>query len=41
MLNVDGISKKDKEKLIWKNVKQEIGIGNLVRDLFKLWRNMV
>jgi len=40
MLNVDGISKKDKEKLIWKNVKQEIGIGNLVRDLFKLWRNM-
>ena len=41
MLNVDGISKKDKEKLIWKNVKQEIGISNLVRDLFKLWRNMV
>ena len=40
MLNVDGIPKKDKEKLIWKNVKQEIGIGNLVRDLFKLWRNM-
>jgi len=41
MLNVDGVSKKEKEKLIWKNVKHEIGIGNLVRDLFKLWRNMV
>ena len=40
MLNVDGIPKKDKEKLIWKNVKQEIGIRNLVIDLFKLWRNM-
>ncbi len=40
MLNVDGTSKKDKEKLIWKNVKQEIGIGHLGRDLFKLWRNM-
>ena len=41
MLNVDGVSKKDKEKLIWKTVKKEIGIGNLVKDLFKLWRNMV
>ncbi|NOX86617.1 MAG: FAD-dependent oxidoreductase [Chlorobi bacterium] len=40
MLKVDGISKKEKEKIIWKNVKQEIGIGHLVRDLFKLWRNM-
>ncbi len=40
MLNVDGIPKKDKEKLIWKTVKKEIGIGNLVKDLFKLWRNM-
>ena len=40
MLNVDGVSKKDKEKLIWKTVKKEIGISNLVRDLFKLWRNM-
>ncbi len=41
MLNVDGIPKKDKGKLIWKSVKQEIGISTLVRDLFKLWRNMV
>ena len=40
MLNVDGIPKKDKEKLIWKSVKKEIGISTLVRDLFKLWRNM-
>jgi len=41
MLNVDGTPKKEKEKLIWKSVKQEIGISTLVRDLFKLWRNMV
>ncbi len=40
MLNVDGVPVKDKEKLIWKTVKKEIGIGNLVKDLFKLWRNM-
>jgi len=40
MLNVDGIPKKDKGKLIWKSVKQEIGISTLVKDLFKLWRNM-
>ncbi len=40
MLNVDGVPKKDKEKLIWKSVKKEIGISHLVRDLFKLWRNM-
>ncbi len=40
MLNVDGVPIKDKEKLIWKSVKKEIGIGHLVKDLFKLWRNM-
>ncbi len=41
MLNVDGVPKKEKEKMIWKTVKKEIGIGHLVKDLFKLWRNMV
>jgi electron transfer flavoprotein-quinone oxidoreductase len=40
MLNVDGVPIKDKEKQIWKTVKKEIGIGHLVKDLFKLWRNM-
>lgn len=40
MLNVDGMAKKEKEKRIWKTVKKEVGIGNLVKDLFKLWRNM-
>ncbi|UBM61669.1 FAD-dependent oxidoreductase [Candidatus Sulfidibacterium hydrothermale] len=40
MLKVDGVPKKDKEKLIWKSVKKEIGIGHLVKDLFKLWRDL-
>ena len=41
LLNVNGVSKKDKEKLIWKNMKQEIGLGNMVKDMFKIWRNVI
>ena len=41
LLNVNGVSKKDKEKLIWKNMKQEIGLGNMVRDMLKIWRNVI
>jgi len=40
ILNVNGVSKHDKEKLLWKNMKQQIGVSNLIRDLFKLWRNV-
>jgi len=41
LLNVNGISKKEKQKLIWKNMKQEIGLGNMAGDLFKIWRNIL
>ncbi|MBE0651524.1 MAG: FAD-dependent oxidoreductase [Bacteroidales bacterium] len=41
LLNVNGVSKKDKEKLIWKNMKQEIGLGNMVKDMLKIWRNVI
>lgn len=40
MLSVNGIPKKDKEKSLWKTVKKEVGISNLIKDLFKLWRNV-
>lgn len=41
LLNVNGVSKKDKEKLIWKNMKQEIGLSNMVKDMLKIWRNVI
>ncbi len=41
LLKVNGVSKKEKEKLIWKNMKQEIGLTNMVRDMFKIWRNVI
>ncbi len=40
LLKVDGVSKKEKEKMIWKAAKEEIGLSNMMKDLFKLWRNV-
>ncbi len=41
ILKVNGVPKKEKEKLIWKKMKQEIGLGHMVADMLKIWRNML
>ncbi|GMT43944.1 MAG: protein FixC [bacterium] len=40
LLTVDGISKQEKQKHIWKNMKQQIGFTNMLKDLYKIWRSV-
>ncbi len=40
LLTVNGIPKKEKEKMIWKTAKKEIGISNMIKDLIKIWRSV-
>lgn len=40
LLTVDGVSKQEKQKHIWKNMKQQIGFVNMLKDLYKIWRSV-
>ncbi|MFH1259136.1 MAG: FAD-dependent oxidoreductase [Elusimicrobiota bacterium] len=38
MVTVDGVSKKEKQKKIWKKVRKKRGIFQIIQDLFQIWR---
>ncbi len=40
LLTVNGVSKQDKQKLIWKNMKQQIGFVNMLKDAYSIWRSV-
>lgn len=40
ILNVNGVSKQNKQKLIWKNMKQQIGFVNILKDVYSMWRSV-